>query len=161
MSFINIKEEGLEELFIALTTRWRKEDGKLGIGVPQKKLLKAGEINKSNLDILLADLKEYIKKLGLECIEYIYEGEVWYAIRSNYVAPVELESDEEAILAVIISLLEDTKQQKIGINTIKKKLILGKYCSEYQFKSIFKSTGTIRLHSKKEADCKLWSKITS
>ena len=99
---------------------------------------------------MLADLKEYIKKLGLECIEYIYEGEIWYAIRSNYVAPVELEAEEEAILAVIISLIEDTKQQKIEINAIKKKLILGKYCSEYQIKNILNQLEQLAYIQKKK-----------
>jgi hypothetical protein len=57
----DILEEALQEMFIALTTRWRREGGKLAIGVNRTKLLKAGEINPTVLDDLLKKLRDKIK----------------------------------------------------------------------------------------------------
>ncbi len=137
----DIIQEALQELFVALTTRWRKENGVLAIGVSRKQLLKAGSIEGAVLDDLLKKLKENIVNLGLELLEYIYDGETWYAIRSTYVAPTDLKSEEEAVLAVIVAHIESCAESKkeTPIGTVKKKLVGGKYFSEYQFDRILKN----------------------
>ena len=86
----NIVEEALQELFIAITARWRKDDGTLAIGVTRSRLLKAGDIGPEVFDDLLDKLKKSIKSLGMELVEYLYEGDVWYSVRSAYVCPSEM-----------------------------------------------------------------------
>ena len=137
----DIIQEALQELFVALTTRWRKENGVLAIGVSRKQLLKAGSIESQVLEDLLKKLKENISSLGLELLEYIYEGEAWYAIRSTYVAPADLKSEEEAVLAVIIAHIESSTENKkeVPVANVKKKLVNGKYFSEYQFERILRN----------------------
>ncbi|NUM35637.1 MAG: hypothetical protein HUU50_13910 [Candidatus Brocadiae bacterium] len=137
----DIIQEALQEIFVALTTRWRKENGVLAIGVSRKQLLKAGSIEPAVLEDLLKKLKENISSLGLELLEYLYEGESWYAIRSSYVAPADLKSEEEAVLAIIIAHIESIKESKkeAPLANIKKKLVGGKYFSEYQFDRILRN----------------------
>ena len=137
----DIIQEALQELFVALTTRWRKENGVLAIGVSRKQLLKAGSVEVEILDDLIKKLRENVANLGLELLEYLYEGEVWYAIRSTYVAPCELKSEEEAMLSVIIAHIESNPSDKkeTPIANVKKKLVGGKYFSEYQFDRILRN----------------------
>lgn len=132
-----IVQEALQELFIAITTRWRNEQGILCIGVSRKKLLQAGNISSAILDELLKQIKEQIEPLGLELIEYIYDSEVWYTIHSIYVAPSELNSKEEAMLATIISFIES--KHTVNITELKKKLIAGEYFTVYQFEQTIKN----------------------
>jgi hypothetical protein len=133
----NIVQEALQELFIAITARWRNEQGNLCIGISRKKLLQAGNISFAVLEELIRKIKDQIKPLGLEFLEYIYEGEVWYTVHSTYVAPSELNSNEEAMLAVIISKLETKKD--LTTTELKKKLTTGDYFTLYQFDQILKN----------------------
>ncbi len=135
-----ILEDAIQELFIALTTRWHQEDGVLAIGVPQSKLLKAGGIQAPALENLLKELREKVSSLGLDVIEYLYKGERWYAIRSNYVAPSELTEEEEAVLAYIMSHLENCgeRKQQVQLSTIKKKMLAGDYLTETQFDRVLR-----------------------
>jgi len=136
----DILEEALQELFIAMTARWRREDGTLGIGVPKNKILKAGEITAEVMENLLQRLKEKMSSLGMEVIEYFYEGEIWYAVRSTYICPSELKSEEEATLAVIISAIESSSEvpKRADVEIVKKKLLGGKYFTESQLERTLK-----------------------
>ena len=121
--------DDLQQLFIALTARWRKDDENLAVGINQRKLLEALEINKENLGELLEQLKSKIEELGMELIEYIYQGETWYAIRSSYSCPGEITKEEEATLAVVIGYMESQKKPEaaeVSLPYLKKKLVGGK-----------------------------------
>ncbi len=145
----NLIEESLPELVIALTSRWHTPDGNLAIGIPRKKLLQVGGINEEELENILTNLRQKIADLGLELVEYNSNSENWYAIRSKYVAPSELEEDEESVLAYIISHIENDKNQKVAIETVYKKLIAGKYFSQYQLDRILKNLEILGYITKK------------
>lgn len=134
----DILQEAMQELFIALTTRWRRDNGVLAIGVSKNKLLKAGNIQAGNLDELLQKLRARVADLGLELVEYLYQGESWYALRSTYVCPNELSSEEEAVLGVAIANIEANNGKPVSVEQIKKKLLAGKYFSDYQLDQIVK-----------------------
>lgn len=135
-------EETLQELFLALSTRWRQKDDNLAIGMSQGKLLQALEIDKHDLEKLLQELKAKITFLGLELVEYLYKNELWYSIRANYCCPSEIKKEEEATLAIIIGSLEKMKNPssaEVSTQQIKKKIVSGKYLSEYQFDRVIKN----------------------
>ncbi|MGE3854178.1 MAG: hypothetical protein AB7K09_20765 [Planctomycetota bacterium] len=93
------------EVFLALTTRWRTPRGVLGIGVPRAQLSEAlgGE---PELDEALATLRGRMVGLGMEVVEYRFESDQWYCLRSVHVAPTELAEDQQGVLGVIIMLIE-------------------------------------------------------
>lgn len=141
----DIVEEALQELFIAITARWQREDGTLGIGVSRSQLTTAGEISSDVLDNLLDTLRKKLAELGVELLEYMYDGDIWYAVRSSYVCPSELRSEEEAMLALFISELESSSKapSEILVKNCKQKLIGGKYFSEHQFDKIVRNLETL------------------
>jgi hypothetical protein len=134
----DIVQEALQELFIALTTRWRMDNGVLAIGISKGKLLKAGNIQTAALDDLLQKLRARVSDLGLELVEYLYAGESWYALRSTYVCPNELTNEEEAVLGVVIANIETNNGKQVSLDNVKKKLLAGKYFSDYQLDQILK-----------------------
>lgn len=154
----NVMDEIVQELFAALTTRWRREDGRLAIGVTREKLLSVGDINQEILDNLLEKLKQHIQPLGMELVEYISQGEYWYAIRSVYACPAELKREEESTLAVCVALLEKKsgkgrkkEEQKAEVSALKRRLVKGQYFTEYQVDKHIKSLeylGYIQRHQK-------------
>ena len=141
MSQNQVVDEALQELFMALITRWRKENGRLGIGVPKTKLLKAGAIKPDVLDDLLQKLRAKVGELGLEVVEYLYEGEPWYAVRSIYVCPTEMKEEEESFLALLIAQLEAAQAPQRGVKEepIKNRVVKNKYFTEHQFDRILKN----------------------
>lgn len=136
-----IVDEALQELFVALTTRWRRENGKLAVGVTRAKLLKTDGITPAVLDELFKKLRDKLKELGLELVEYVYDGDVWYAIRSTYVSLTELQNEEEAVLAVLIAALETApgSKKEVAGEVLKKRLVNGKYFTDSQMERVLKN----------------------
>lgn len=127
---VNILKDATQELFIAMSTRWIKNDGSLATGVSRKQILQKTDIKAEVLDDLIMQVKEKVDLLGLEVVEYTYESDLWYTLRSNYVAPNELNPEEEATLAVIIEFLEKQKDPttaNISLDKINDRLVKGKY----------------------------------
>lgn len=132
-------EEELQQMFIALTARWRKENGQLAIGTQKSKLLKAGGWNEEETERSFARLRSALEPIGLEVVEYICDGELWCAVRSSYVCPSELKTEEEALLAAIISFVEASKAKSAPIESLEKKLVGSKYFSRHQMDRLLKN----------------------
>ena len=98
-------DETLQELFIACASRWRTAEGQLGIGVPKKKLLEALGIEEAGLRPLLDQLTGRLAPLGLDLVEYYYARDRWYAVKSVFPAPNELDEYELAALGVVIAMV--------------------------------------------------------
>lgn len=133
------EEEMLQQVFIAITARWHRESGPLAIGVTRSRLKTAGAMSEEELDSVLAKLRGRLDGLGLDLVEYLYEGEVWYAVRSGFACPSELSGDDEAALAVLMSAVEPDETNKVSLEALKKRLVTAKYCTDYQLDRILKN----------------------
>ena len=140
----------LAELFIALTARSRGEQGKLSIGVERQRLLDALHATPDELTHLLGSLREKIGPLGLEVIEYYSERELWLALRSVHACPNELGVDAQAILGVLMGMIEGEESPetiRIPVADLRDRLVRGRYLSEYQLDSnlkVLESLGFVR-----------------
>ncbi len=158
---INNVREKLEEdfgeidpqLFLALTSRRRLENGSLAFGVSKRHLRNKTGLTLLELETLLEDFGRNVKRLGLELISYVVDNEVWYCLRSIYVVPNELSLDEQAVLGTIIYLIEKTtdrrRREEVPITStiLFDRLVKRGYYSEYSLTRILRtlvSTGYIR-----------------
>ena len=133
------EDETLQELFVALTSRWRTEDGSLAAGVPRRRLLTALDLDEPALRPLLDRLSGHLGPLGLELIEYYHARDRWYAIKSLHAAPNELDENEQAVLGVVIALIEESKrpsEAKIPPSKLKRILVRGKYLTQYRLDKV-------------------------
>jgi hypothetical protein len=159
-TLVNVRER-LEEdfgeidpqLFLALTSRWRRENGSMAFGVSKRQLRNKTGVTLLELETLLEDFGRNVKRLGLELISYVVDNEVWYCLRSIYVVPNELSLDEQAVLGTIIYLIEkhtDRRRREetpITSTILFDRLVKRGYYSEYSLTRILRaldSTGYIR-----------------
>ena len=80
-------------------------------------------------------LGKQIGKLGLEVVDYYYEREHWYCLKSQYAAPNELGSLEQGVLGTLIGMIEATdkpERASLPVSELRKRLVGGKYASRYQ-----------------------------
>ncbi|MBK5115049.1 MAG: hypothetical protein KGD59_13490 [Candidatus Heimdallarchaeota archaeon] len=141
------------QLFLALTSRWRRENGSLAFGVSKRQLRNKTGVTLLELETLLEDFGRNVKRLGLELISYVEDNEVWYCLRSIHVVPNELSLDEQAVLGTIIYLIEKTtdnrRREELPITStiLFDRLVKRGYYSEYSLTRILRtldSTGYIR-----------------
>ncbi len=141
------------QLFLALTSRRRLENGSLAFGVSKRHLRNKTGLTLLELETLLEDFGRNVKRLGLELISYVVDNEVWYCLRSIYVVPNELSLDEQAVLGTIIYLIEKTtdhrRREEIPITStiLFDRLVKRGYYTEYSLTKILRtlvSTGYIR-----------------
>ncbi|MBI4615042.1 MAG: hypothetical protein HY720_15625 [Planctomycetes bacterium] len=132
-------DDVLQELFLALTARWRSEDGKLAVGVPRKKLVAALDLPEAELGPVLDRLSGRIGPLGLEVVEYYHGRDRWVALRSLAACPNELGEWEQAVLGVVIAFLEESQRpdsSQVPLSKLKRLLVRGKYLSEYRLERV-------------------------
>lgn len=141
------------QLFIALTSRWRRENGSLAIGVSKNQLRNKTGLTLLELETTLEDFGRKVKRLGLELISYVLENEEWYCLRSIYVVPNELTLDEQAVLGTIIFMVERKsdrrrrEEEPISSSDLFERLVKRGYYSEYTLTRILRTldaTGYIR-----------------
>ncbi len=130
----------LGQLFAALTTRYRDEEGRLCIGVTRQALIESLHTTRSGLDRILDLLRQEITPLGLELVEYRLGREARYCIRTLYGVPSELSDPEYAVLGVIIATIEASqtqrKLQQIRIKDLESVLVARGRISRYQLDKI-------------------------
>ena len=146
-------EEKLEEdfgdldpqLFIALSSRWRKENGSLAFGIEKSQLRNKTGLTLMELETLLEEFGKKVKRIGLELISYVSENKEWYCLRSIYVVPNELSLDEQAVLGTIIFLIEKKtdhrRREEIPITSTEliERLVKRGYYSEYTLTKILRT----------------------
>ncbi|TET31163.1 MAG: hypothetical protein E3J70_02725 [Candidatus Heimdallarchaeota archaeon] len=159
-SINNVREKLAEDfgeidpqLFLALTSRRRMENGSMAFGVSKRHLRNKTGLTLLELETLLEDFGKNVKRLGLELISYVVDNEVWYCLRSIYVVPNELSLDEQAVLGTIIFLIEKAtdrrRREEIPITStiLFDRLVKRGYYSEYSLSRILRtlvSAGYIR-----------------
>ncbi len=133
------------QLFIALTSRWRRENGSLAIGVSKNQLRNKTGLTLLELETTLEDFGRKVKRLGLELISYVFENEEWYCLRSIYVVPNELTLDEQAVLGTIIFMIERKsdrrrrEEEPISSSDLFERLVKRGYYSEYTLTRILRT----------------------
>lgn len=100
------------QLFIGLASRWRDQDGKIAFGLSERKLREKTGLSAVQLDELLTEFGNKIRRIGLELVSYLKGDSVWYCLRSIYVVPNELTMDEQAILGTIVFLIEEQSDHR-------------------------------------------------
>ncbi len=152
----DIVKERLEEdfgdvdpqLFIALTSRWRRENRSLAFGVSKRQLRNKTGLTLLELEMYLEEFGKKAKRLGLELISYIVDNEVWYCLRSIYVVPNELTLDEQAVLGTIIFLIERSRDNRrreetpVTSTILFDRLVKRGYYSEYSLTKIVRTLDT-------------------
>jgi len=108
-------ESLIGQLFIALSTWWYSAQMPV-VGVSRKELTQIIPANK--LDELLEKLKEKLVELNLELVEYKFNRQHMYCLRSSVVAPSLLNEKEQSLLGVIIHhifypLMIENRQKEI------------------------------------------------
>ena len=133
------------QLFIALTARWRKENGNIAFGVSKRQLRTKTGLTLLELEELIEDYGKRVRKLGLELISYVEDNEDWYCLRSIYVVPNELTLDEQAVLGTIIFLIEKSTDRRrreedpINSTELFDRLVKRGYYSEYTLTKILRT----------------------
>ena len=128
----------LPELFVALTSRWRREDGSLAFGISEADLLAKGEITLRQWKELQHELRARIEPLGIEVVKYDYLGHTWWCCRSLYPVPPELDEDEMLFLATFLYAAgrgkkTPPKHPRAKVDALGSLLIDGGYVSKYAF----------------------------
>jgi hypothetical protein len=97
-------------------------------------LLAALGVANRRLDELLARLTTLVAPLGLEVVDYYYQGQRWYSLKSEYAAPSELSAEEQGVLGVLMMLVEASgdEQTQIDAGDLRRRLVEGRYLSRYQ-----------------------------
>ena len=130
-----ITDEEKSELFRELTTilsrKWVKDKTTV-FGSSEMDLLLATKFDISTLRNNLEEYRQFVEIIGLELIEYEFENDKWYCLKSDYYAPSELEKNDLIILGTIISLIEADKGPVLT-EKIKEKLVLTGKIKEYIF----------------------------
>lgn len=136
------EDEVLQEMFVALTSRWRTDEGQLAVGVGRRKLMAALDVDEAGLRPLLDELAGRLGPLGLELVEYYHARDRWYAVKSVFAAPNELDENEQAVLGVVIALVEESKrpsEARIPLARLKRILVRGKYLTQYRLDKVLAS----------------------
>jgi hypothetical protein len=149
---INISEKLREDfgdidpqLFVAFSSRWRKENGSLAFGITKQQLRNKTGLTLLELEKLVEEYGKKVRKLGLELISYILDNEEWYCLRSIYVVPNELTLDEQAVLGTIIFLIERSRDQRrreelpVLSSELFERLVKRGYYSEYTLTKILRT----------------------
>ena len=149
----SVVEEKLEEdfgdidpqLFVALSSRWRKENGSLAFGIEKSKLRNKTGLTLMELETLLEEYGKKVKRIGLELISYVVDNQEWYCLKSIYVVPNELSLDEQAVLGTIIFLIEKKTDRRrreetpITSTELIERLVKRGYYSEYTLTKILRT----------------------
>lgn len=141
------------QMFIALTSRWRRENGTLAFGVSKNNLRSKTGLSLLDLETFIEDFGKKVRKMGLELVSYVADNETWYCLRSIYVVPNELSLDEQAVLGTIIFLIEKVTDHRrreetpITSSELHERLVKRNYYSEYSLTKLLRnleSAGYIR-----------------
>ncbi|MFW9923277.1 MAG: hypothetical protein ACFFDW_08345 [Candidatus Thorarchaeota archaeon] len=136
------------QIFLALSSRWRKENGNLAFGISKRQLRNKTGLSLLDLEELMEDYGRKFKQIGLELVSYIEENEVWYCLRSIYVVPNELSLDEQAVLGTIIFMIEKKTDHRRREEThllsteLFERLVKRGYYSEYTLTRILRTLDT-------------------
>lgn len=133
------------QLFIALSSRWRRRSGSLAFGIPKRQLRNKTGLSTMELENLLEEFARKVRKIGLELVSYLLDNEIWYCLRSIYVVPNELSLDEQAVLGTIIYLIEKNtdhrrrEEKPITSTLLFDRLVKRGYYSEYSLTKILRA----------------------
>lgn len=133
------------QIFLALSSRWRKENGSLAFGVSKRQLRNKTGLSLLDLEELMEDYGRKFKRIGLELVSYVEDNEVWYCLRSIYVVPNELSLDEQAVLGTIIFMIEKKTdhrrrdESQLLSTELFERLVKRGYYSEYTLTKILRS----------------------
>lgn len=137
----------LGQLFAALTTRYRDEEGRLCIGVTRQALIESLHTTRTGLNRILDLLRQQVTPLGLELVEYRLGRETRYCLRTLYGVPGELTDPEYAVLGVIIATIEGAqarrKRQQIRVKDLESVLVARGRLSRYQLDKILRRLGNL------------------
>ncbi len=132
------------QLFVALSSRWRKENGSLAFGIEKRQLRNKTGLTLMELETLLEEFGKKVKRIGLELISYVDNNQEWYCLRSIFVVPNELSLDEQAVLGTIIFLIEKKTDRRrrdetpITSTELIERLVKRGYYSEYTLTKILR-----------------------
>jgi DNA-binding MarR family transcriptional regulator len=133
------------QLLIALTSRWRRKNGSLAMGISKRQLRNKTGLSLLDLETLLEEFGKKVRKIGLELVSYVTNNETWYCLRSIYVVPNELTGDEQAVLGTIIYLIEKKtdhrrrEEQPINKTALVDRLVKRGYYSDYSLNKMLQT----------------------
>jgi len=129
---ISDEEKGIlfKELTTILSRKWEKEKT-IVFGSSEMDLLLATGFDIGTLREVIEEYKSFIHILGLEVIEFIFDEERWYCLKTDYYAPSELQQSELVILGVVVGFLEVDKPKPVTTERIKEKLVVMGKMKEY------------------------------
>ena len=128
----------LSELFVALNSRWRRDDGSLSFGIAEAYLLVKGELELGQWRKLQGDLRGQVEKFGIELVNYEYLGHKWWCCRSLYPVPPELDENEMLFIAAFLYISGRGKKTvpkypRTSVDNLTSLLVDGGYVSKYAF----------------------------
>lgn len=133
-----------DQLFLALSTRWRRDDGSLAFGISEGDIAGNGEMTLAEWRDRQVELKALGEQLGLELISYNHRGETWWCFRSLYAVPPELDEKEMALLAVFFyrTVPEDDSAPRSALSaeveSLKALLVEGDYMSSHSMDRVLR-----------------------
>ncbi|MCG3216097.1 MAG: hypothetical protein KAS63_05250 [Candidatus Heimdallarchaeota archaeon] len=125
-------EKGIlfKELTTILSRKWEKEKT-IVFGSSELDLLLATGFDIRTLRDVIEEYKNFVQILGLEVIEFIFNEERWYCLKTNYYAPSELQQSELIVLGIVVGFIEEDKTKPITTERIKEKLVVMGKMKEY------------------------------
>lgn len=145
------RKEAYAQLLAILTNRRKNAESILLIGLDEPSLREVLGVNLEELQNLLKEFNDYILGLGLTVVEYQYHGYVWYAIKSMYSSPIELDDQELAVLGTVIMFTEKQERQEVDFSEIIQYLTQREYFTEFKLRKVIQSlqmNGYLERHGK-------------
>jgi hypothetical protein len=132
-------ESLLPQLMAVLTSRWRQENGRLGVGAPRKRLLEALRVGEPQLEALLQQLADRVAAIGLELRDYRRAGDTWCCLTALQGGPIELTEVEQGVLGLIIHLVRKSGRKRCAATETIREILVGReYLTEHQLQSILR-----------------------
>jgi len=133
-----MSDEVIQELFVALTSRWVRPDGRLAIGVPTSRLAQTLRLEPPALRAKLQEVQDKVAELGLEVRSYTEDGEEWQCICAATGGPVDLDLLAQGVLGVIIRLALERRTRSVPLKLLKDALIRRDYITESELQRIIR-----------------------
>lgn len=128
------QKEVYAQLFAILSNRRRNIDDQLVIGYAQEDLSKVLNTPLEETEELIQEFNAYLLGLGLSVVEFMYNKQTWYCIKSLYAAPIELSEEELGVLGGLIMLAEEKNQEYIEQAKLLEYFITREYFNEHRLR---------------------------
>lgn len=142
------KKELYGQLIAILGNRRKDVSGRLLVGFEKGELCQTLGRGEGELQEVLEGFNTFLLSIGLSVVEYERRNQTWFALKSLYAAPTELDEEELAVLGAFVMLaeerrrgLDEKERQKdlhVDLSKLVEYLVEREYFNEYRLRRVVK-----------------------